>query len=155
MRVIRVFLMATLILGCATVSTKKKCDEEVLREAIAMSAAAFNAGDPDAVISQYARDVILNYPGEPDLRYDVLKENYKQMLNRPPGVTASTVPTIEEIFVSGDLGVIRLMWTTTTVVADPPKTHTRQMKDLQVWRRDQDGTWKFARGMHYRMSPPM
>ena len=28
------------------------------------------------------------------------------------------------------------------------------MKDLQVWRREQDGAWMFVRGMHYREPEP-
>jgi uncharacterized protein (TIGR02246 family) len=141
-------LIALLMLfaaGCAT-AQKCACDEEALREAIARSAAAFNSNDAEAIISQYAPDAILSYPGLPDLDYETLKKSYAAMVNRPAG-SAHTTPTIEEVLVSGDLGVIRVMWTTTTPEG------TRQMKDLQVWRRDGDGTWKFARGMHYRMPP--
>ena len=31
------------------------------------------------------------------------------------------------------------------------ESFNKGMKDFQVWRRESDGTWKFARGMHYRM----
>jgi uncharacterized protein (TIGR02246 family) len=132
--------------GCAT-ARQCACDEEALREAIARSAAAFNSNDAEAIIGQYAPDAVLSYPGLPDMDYATLKKSYAEMVNRPAG-SAHTTPHIEEVFVSGDLGVIRVMWTTTTPAG------TRRMKDLQVWRREQDGTWKFARGMHYRMTEP-
>ncbi|HEY0156545.1 MAG TPA: nuclear transport factor 2 family protein [Thermoanaerobaculia bacterium] len=131
--------------ACATAPNPAR-DEETLRQAIVRSAAAFNANDAEAIISQYAPDALLSYPGLPDLDYDTLKKSYAEMVKRPAG-SAHTTPTIEEVLVSGDLGVIRVRWTTTTPEG------TRQMKDLQVWRRDRDGTWRFARGMHYRMPP--
>ena len=146
MRARSLFLLL-FVAGCASRPDPCACDVERLRDAIEMSAAAFNANDADAIISQYAPDAILNYPGLPEMNYDTLKKSYQEMVDRPAG-SAHTVPNIEEILVSGDLGVIRVMWTTTTPAG------TRQMKDLQVWRREKDGTWKFARGMHYRMTPP-
>jgi ketosteroid isomerase-like protein len=145
-------VIAIVMAGCAS-GQNRKCDEEALREAIVRSAAAFNAGDADAIIAPYARDVVLSYPGIPDMTYEMLKQSYIEMVDRPSGVTVSTVPTIEEVLVSGDLGIIRVMWTTTTTVADPPRVETRKLKDLQVWRREPNGTWTFARGMHYRMTP--
>jgi ketosteroid isomerase-like protein len=129
-------------------------DIAALRSAVIRSGEAFNASDPDAIMSQYARDVVLSYPGLPDMDYATLAAGYASLRTLRPGVTVRTTPTIEEILVSGDLGVIRVMWTTTTTETNPPRESTRQMKDLQVWRRESDGTWKFARGMHYRMTPP-
>ena len=139
-------LLLLFIHGCASRPDPCACDVERLREAIELSAAAFNSNDAEAIISQYAPDAILNYPGLPDMDYTTLKKSYEEMVDRPAG-SAHTKPQIEEILVSGDLGVIRVMWTTTTPAG------TRRMKDLQVWRREKDGTWKFARGMHYRITP--
>jgi ketosteroid isomerase-like protein len=129
-------------------------DVETLRKAIIRSGEAFNAVDPEGILSQYARDVILSYPGIPDMDYDTLAKAYAELRNRKPGVTEKTTPTIEEILVSGDLGVIRVMWTTVTTETDPPRQSTRHMKDLQIWRREKDGSWMFIRGMHYRMPEP-
>lgn len=55
---------------------------------------------------------------------------------------------------SGDLAVVRVTWTTTITQGDPPRAATRLARDLQVWRREPDGSWKFARGMHYRTPLP-
>lgn len=146
-----------LLLAClltALSASAQERDVEALRSAVLRSGEAFNAGDPDAIMSQYARDVVLSYPGIPDMGYDALVSAYASLRTPKPGVTVRTSPTIEEILVSGDMGVIRVMWTTTTTETNPPRESTRQMKDLQVWRRESDGTWKLARGMHYRMTPP-
>jgi uncharacterized protein (TIGR02246 family) len=154
MRFSTLFLVAILSLGAAPAPDQHDRDVELLRSYIIQSGEAFNAGDPDAVMKRYARDVVLSYPGIPDMGYEALVQGYREMLKRKPGDTAKTTPTIEEILVSGDLAVIRVMWTTTTSQANPPRQETRQMKDLQVWRRESDGSWRFARGMHFRMTPP-
>lgn len=126
-------------------------DVAALRNAILRSSEAFNASDPVAIMSQYARDIVLSYPGIPDMGYDALVKAYAEMTAPKPGVKVKTSPEIEEILVSGDLGVIRITWTTITTETNPPREWTRHMKDLQVWRRESDGTWKFARGMHFRI----
>lgn len=145
-------LTAISILGAqASAQNASEKDVEVLRSAILKSAESFNKGDADAIMSPYAKDIVLSYPGLPDLGYDELVQSYREMVKRPPGVTVQTSPTIEEILVSGDLALIRVMWTTTTTEANPPRQATRRMKDFQVWRRESDGTWKFARGMHFRI----
>lgn len=128
-------------------------DVEAIRALVVRSEEAFNAKDPDAIIALYSRDVVLTYPGIPDQDYETLDAGYREMTNLPAGVTVTTVPDIEEIIVSGDLGIVRVTWNTTTVQAEPAQRSTRQLRDLQVWRREPDG-WKFFRGMHFRQPAP-
>ena len=101
----------------------------------------------------YARDVLLSYPGIPDQDYGTLEAGYREMTAPRPGLTVRTVPTIEEVLVSGDLAVVRVVWTTTTTRRSRG-ARARQLKDPQVWRREGDGSWKFARGTHFRLTPP-
>jgi ketosteroid isomerase-like protein len=127
-------------------------DVEALRALVIRSGDAFNAKDPAAIIALYSREVVLTYPGIPDQDYATLDAGYREMTSLPAGVTVTTAPTIEEIIVSGDMGVVRVTWNTTTVQTAPAQTATRQLRDLQVWRREADG-WKFYRGMHFRVPP--
>src|SRR6187401_2419352 len=91
-------LLAISILGTAKAEeTPHERDVTALRNAIIRSGEAFNAVDPDAILSQYARDVILSYPGIPDMDYDTLAKGYAELRHRKPGVTEKTAPTIEEI----------------------------------------------------------
>lgn len=128
-------------------------DVEAVRALVIRSGDAFNAKDPDAIIALYSREVILTYPGIPDQDYATLNAGYREMTALPAGVTVTTAPTIEEIIVSGDLAVVRVTWNTTTVQAEPAQRSTRQLRDMQVWRREADG-WKFFRGVHFRVPPP-
>jgi steroid delta-isomerase len=151
----RLFLTLCLVLsaGAAAAQTRPtpEQDRETLRRAIERSAASFNAADPDAIIAPYAPDVVLSYPGVPDMGYAALQEAYRNIRRRPAGVTEQTRPHIDEILVSGDLAVLRLRWR--TVNRSPEGERVRHLRDLQVWRREADGQWRFARGMHYRLTP--
>ena len=125
-----------------------------IRAKILRGAEGFERGDPAMILAHYARDVVLSYPGEPDMRYDTLAAGYAQLRARPATVTARTTPTFDEILVSGDMAVVRVRWTTTIADAAAGRSSTRRMKDLQVWRRERDGAWMFVRGMHYREPAP-
>lgn len=124
--------------GAGTVTWGAERDVAAIRAAVVHSGEAANAGDPEEVMSLYARDILLGYPGVPDMDYAALGRGYREML-RTPGVTLRTVPEIHEIMVSGDLAAVRVTWTTTVT---------------KVWRREADGSWKFARGMHHRVPLP-
>lgn len=130
-------------------------DQEAVRAAVMASAAAANARDPRAIMALFARDLVLSYPGIPDQDYASLEQSFTEMMALPPGVNVTTVPNIEEILVVGDMAAVRMTWTTTTTVAatdsTPARASTRRMRDFAVWRREPDGSWKFARGMHFRM----
>ncbi|HEX8271286.1 MAG TPA: DUF4440 domain-containing protein [Longimicrobiaceae bacterium] len=142
--------------AAGTVTSGPERDVAAIRAAVVHSGEAANAGDPEEVMALYARDIVLSYPGVPDMDYAALERGYREML-RTPGVTLRTAPEIHEIMVSGDLAVVRVTWTTTVTTAapgQPAKSASRLARDLQVWRREADGSWKFARGMHYRVPLP-
>lgn len=127
-------------------------DSTEIRAAIERGARGFERGDPDSILAHYARDIVLSYPGIPDMDYDALVRNYGELRRRSPHVTATTRPTFDEILVDGKLAIVRVRWTTTirsaATDATPARASTRYLRDLQVWRRDSAG-WRFVRGMHY------
>lgn len=132
-------------------STQEK-DIEAVRAAVIAMGEAFNAKDPAALMALHAQDVILTDPGIPDQSHAALAKSYGELSRLKPGITVTTSPTIEEILASGDLAVVRVVWT--TVETTNARKSTRFMKGLQVWRRESDGSWKFARGMNFRTAPP-
>jgi dienelactone hydrolase/ketosteroid isomerase-like protein len=128
-------------------------DVETLRNKILTYADAVNRREPEPILPMFAPDILLSFPGIPDQDYATLRPDYESMRSRAPG-EVMTRPEIEEILVSGDLAIIRALWhTTVTKPGNPPSVTTRQMKDLQVWRRESNGEWRFARGMHFRVPP--
>jgi uncharacterized protein (TIGR02246 family) len=125
-------------------------DVQTLRQLIQQTAQAINTNDAAGIMAHYSKDIIVSYPGTPDTTYDEFDRSYRQMLT--PSTTTSTVPTIDEILVSGDLAVVRMMWNTTIADKATGRSTSRQAKDLQVWRRE-NGSWKFFRGMWYHVKP--
>lgn len=160
----RVFLLIVLSVFAATASAQParpkasspthEQDVAAVRQAIAAMGEAFNARNPDALMALHAKDVILTDPGIPDQTYETLSKSYSELSKLKPGVTITTTSNVEEILLSGDLAVVRLVWTTQTAETTPVRKSTRFMKGLQVWRRESDGSWKFARGMNFRTAPP-
>lgn len=125
-----------------------KTDADAIRRNILTYTEAVIARDPEPILALFAPDIVLSYPGIPDQDYETLRKAYAEMRTREPG-TVVTKPDIEEILVSGDLGFARITWNTS--VTKDGTVNKRQMRDLQVWRREPDGKWRFIRGMHYRV----
>ena len=144
-------LAATLLLApaVAVAQPSPDADAQAIRAKILQGARGFMLGNPDTVLAHYARDIVLSYPGIPDMDYATLARSYGELRRRPAGERATTTPTFDEVLVSGDLAVVRVRWTT-TVTDSTGRTNTRRLRDMQVWRRERDGQWMFVRGMHYR-----
>jgi steroid delta-isomerase len=146
------YLLVTLCLttGCVPVTRTPRVDDNAassIRASIEQGARGFMSANPDTILAHYARDSVLSYPGIPDQDFAALVNAYGELRSRPADVVATTVPTFDEILVSGNLALVRLRWTTTITQAG--RTATRHLKDFQLWRREADNRWMFIRGMHY------
>ncbi|HEY9158071.1 YybH family protein [Candidatus Binatus sp.] len=112
----------------------------------------FNSGDASEVCSLFAPDLISNYRGEPEDTYTSLCANLQMAL-------ADTAKTyhydleIKEIIVSGDLAVVRLVWTLKVRPKNGPEETKREL-GLDIFRRQPDGSWKIARYMAYEAPYP-
>jgi ketosteroid isomerase-like protein len=148
--------------ACATTPAARSiqrgpaADSAAIRHAIERGARGFMNANPDSILSHYSRDIVLSYPGIPDQDYATLEKAYRELPQRPKDIVATTTPTFDEILVDDNLAIVRVRWTTTitTPVRDtvPARTNTRYLRDLQVWRKNEAGEWRFIRGMHYRDS---
>lgn len=133
-------------------STQIKKDVEIIRQAVIQTGVAFNERKPDSILVHYAPDILVSYPNVPDTDYAGFAQAFAGLPNRPPGVV-STRPDIHEIIVSGDLAMVRVSWITTTRQTDPVKEVTRRARDMQIWQRQTDGSWKFTRGLWFHEKP--
>lgn len=123
-----------------------------IRNAINGWADDFNALKSAVVCSIFA----------PDLHYDFGVEpgNYNSLCNRLQQALGETAvryrytPDIQEILISGDLAVVRIVWTLTvtrngnaepTVVTEPA---------MYVMRHDQDGNWRVFRFLAFNVPNP-
>jgi len=112
----------------------------------------FNAGDGSQVCALFAPDLISNFRGQPEDTYNSLCSNLQSALS-DPARTYHYDLEIKEILVSGDLAVVRLVWTMTI----RPKDGTEEMKHepgMDIFRRQADGSWKISRYMAYEAPYP-
>jgi steroid delta-isomerase len=115
--------------------------EATIRQKLAGWETAYNAGDRKKTFEIWAPDLVGWYPGIPDVTY----AQEKAALDRPaPSGPQSTLHVqIVEVLVSGDLAVVRDIWTETPPPASAASATT--IPSFEVWRRQPDGDWKIAR----------
>ena len=140
------------LLAASSAAAAPAPDGDTLRVLIREGAQACMAGKPDDVVKHYARDILLAYPGTPDQGYDAILAGYRELCaTSGEGTVETTEPFFEEVLVSGDMAVVRVIWN--THLRGMPPGATRQLRDMQIWRRGAHG-WEFIRGVHYPLRKP-
>jgi len=86
--------------------------------------------------------MILSYPGTPDRNYDETCQGFGSQLGRTDRTFRYDAPEIEEILVSGDLSIVRLIWTSRISGAGLAGEIVEREKGLDVFKKQADGTWK-------------
>lgn len=125
-------------------------DTEAIRASFEKVRQSYNKQDLNMRMSLYADDSLLTYPGQPDADYNQTRKNYeKTFANRQP-FPINIFYKIEEIKTSGDLAFIRMMW---FVERESDKQIISRLKDLEIWQRQKDGTWKLFRGLSFHLKP--
>jgi ketosteroid isomerase-like protein len=113
----------------------------------------FNAGDASQVCVLFAPDLISDFRGEPEDTYNSLCANMQMALN-DPAKTYHYDLEIKEILVSGDLAVVRLVWTLKVHPKSGGTDATTREPGMDIFRRQPDGTWKISRYMAYESPGP-
>lgn len=139
---------ALCLVPTAAAGAQTTADQAAIRGEIEAGARACEGGRPDDIMRGYARDIALSYPGTPDQDFDAILAAYRRLCAGSGG-GAGTVETtrgeFQEILVSGDLAVVRVVWNT-HLRGMPPGV--RRLQDWQLWRRTGEG-WRFFRGVHF------
>ena len=114
----------------------------------------FNAGDASQVCALFAPDLISNFRGQPEDTYNSLCANLQSALT-DPAKTYHYDLEIKEILISGDLAVVRLVWTLKVHPKDAASSEvvTRE-PGMDIFHRQPDGTWKISRYMAYESPMP-
>jgi ketosteroid isomerase-like protein len=112
---------------------------------------AFNALDLATVCGLFAPDLSYTVDDILNGSRDGLCAGIRAALARRDLKLHYDEPTIHEIVVSGDLGVVRLTWTLTTEKNDVRDVTTEEGMD--VFRRAPDGLWSIARYIAFSRRP--
>ena len=144
-------LVVALLVGLAGPAL---ADQEADRAAIAARlerwASAFNARDAVGACALYAADLVATVRGQPERGRDAVCARIAAALADRTH-TLRYAPDVREILVSGDLAVVRLVWTLTVARGPTPAVH--EEPGLDVFRRDPDGAWQIIRFLAYLDAP--
>ena len=135
-----------------SIACASSADTEPLQRLNSALAAAMNAGDVDAIASLLTGDVVMLPPGVPPVRgVDAVRATFEGMFAQ---VALNETWTTEEIVVAGDLAYdwSRYVVTITPLGEGEPSTDLGQ--NLFIARRQQDGSWRYARLIWNRDEAP-
>ncbi len=147
------FLALLLSASHASAADSTNAAQDQIRAELEKWTRDFNSGAASEVCSLFATDLISNFRGEPEDTYNSLCANLQMALADPAKAYHYDLE-IKEIIVSGDVGVVRLVWT----LKVRPKNGSEQTKrepGLDIFRRQPDGSWKISRYMAYEAPYPM
>lgn len=122
--------------------------ETAIRGALAQWTADFNAREAARICDLFAPDLVYDYRGFPERGHaDLCALLRRSLADRTKQFTYAL--DIREIIVSGDLAVVRLVWTLTTTLPGAAKPVESKEPGLDVFRRQPDGSWKIVRYIAY------
>lgn len=150
--------IATLALGlCLAMFTgsMSRADEAADRAQITARlngfADAFNARNASGACDLFAPDLVATIPLGADTTREKLCGNLARLLSLKDLQLRYDHPEIHEVMVSGDLAVVRLVWTLTAQKGGI--SDQTQEGGLDVFRRQADGRWSIARMAAFPFRP--
>jgi steroid delta-isomerase len=122
--------------------------ETAIRDALTKWTADFNAGDATRICDLFAPDLRYDFRGFPERDYNAMCSLLHRALgDRSKKITYSF--DIKEIIVSGDMAIVRLVWTSRASQEGSSQVTETKEPGLDVFRRQPDGQWRIARYMAY------
>jgi uncharacterized protein (TIGR02246 family) len=122
--------------------------EKAIRDALTKWTADFNARDASHICDLFAPDLRYDFRGLPERDHNAMCS----ALHRALGDRSKTLTysfEIKEIIVSGDMAIVRLVWTSKLSTSASGRMIETREPGLDVFRRQPDGTWRIARYLAY------
>jgi len=121
--------------------------QDEIRATLAKWTEEFNAGNAQVVCSLFSPELRYDFRGYPERGYrDVCSRLLRSLADASKRYAYGL--DIREIIVSGDIAVVRLVWTL-TVTPPTGQTVTSIEPGMDVFRREPDGSWKIIRYLAY------
>ena len=122
--------------------------ETAIRNALAKWTEDFNARDATRICDLFAPDLRYDFRGQPERDFTAMCNGLKRAL-ADRSMTLTYVLDIKEVVVSGDIAIVRLVWTSKVSREGSPQVTETKEPGLDVFRRQTDGKWRIARYMAY------
>jgi ketosteroid isomerase-like protein len=143
--------LVILILAMTPVAAPAAAEDDAqaaIRRALLQWTADFNARRADKVCNLFEPGLIYDFQGSPEQSFDDICPRLKRALGDDTRSWTYAQPDIKEILVFGDVAVVRLTWTST--VAGGAGGEVKSVEpDMDIFRRQPDGSWKIMRYMAY------
>jgi uncharacterized protein (TIGR02246 family) len=148
--------LATLLAGCwltavagsPAAAQSDAVAEKAIRDALSRWTDEFNARDATRICDLFAPDLRYDFRGTPERDYNAMCSGLQRALgDRSKTLTYSF--DIKEIIVSGDMAIVRLVWTSRVSREGSPQVIETKEPGLDVFRRQADGKWRISRYMAY------
>jgi uncharacterized protein (TIGR02246 family) len=141
--------LATLLATCwALTAMADTAAEKAIRDALTRWTTDFNARNANGICDLFAPDLRYDFRGTPERDYNAMCS----LLHRALGDRSKTITysfDIKEIIVSGDMAIVRLVWTSRASQQGSSQVTETKEPGLDVFRRQPDGQWRIARYMAY------
>jgi uncharacterized protein (TIGR02246 family) len=137
-----------LILSHISLAQAGSPDETAIRNALTDWTQQFNARNTDRVCGLFDRDLRYDYRGHPERGFDQICDLLQRSLTDHTKTYAYSL-NIKEVLVSGDLAVVRLVWTLKVAPAGSANETVAQEPGIDIFRKQPDGNWKIIRYIAY------
>jgi uncharacterized protein (TIGR02246 family) len=144
--------LATVLAACGALTAlpalADAAAEKAIRDALTRWTGDFNARDANRICDLFAPDLRYDFRGSPERDYNAMCSLLHRALgDRSKKITYSF--DIKEIIVSGDIAIVRLVWTSRASQEGSSQVTETKEPGLDVFRRQPDGQWRIARYMAY------
>jgi uncharacterized protein (TIGR02246 family) len=147
----RMLVGGAVLLVSAVTASAQSGDEAraAVRAALLQWSADFNARDTQHVCDLFSPDLRYNYQGLPERGYDeICTTLHRSLSDKSKGYHYSS--DIRDVIVSGNLAVVRVIWTLTIAPATSSGKDSVVMEpSLDVFRKQADGSWRIVRFVAY------
>ncbi len=134
--------------GCARADAL--ADQDAILARLNRWTVAFNTRDTAGTCDLFAPDLIATFRGGPDQgRQAVCRRIAHALAN--PDQSLHNQADVQEVIVSGDLAVVRLVWTQTIVRG--AIRHVSREPGIDIFKRQPDGSWSIIRYLAFSADP--
>ena len=132
----------------AAAAEAREPPEAAIRTALEKWTADFNAGNAGQICDLFAFELRYDYRGHPERNYrDICGLLRRSLEDRTKSYAYAL--DIKEILVSGELAVVRLVWTLRIRSNDAPESVKSVEPGMDIFRKQADGNWKIIRYIAY------